>query len=151
MSPMIHRGAGSLAMMTIALFMLATLASELFAPVQTIAQVKAWILFPGLLVLIPALALTGASGTRLASENRTPTIRGKQRRMVLIAANGLLILVPCAVLLARWSGSGTFDTGFYLLQGVELLAGGVNLILLGLNFRAGLRLAAARRSLATER
>ena len=62
------------------------------------------------------------------------------KRMPFIAANGLLILVPAAIFLDQWASAGAFDTKFYLVQAVELLAGAVNLTLMGLNMRDGLRL-----------
>jgi hypothetical protein len=67
-------------------------------------------------------------------------IKTKQRRMMTVAANGLVILLPCAILLNRWAVADVFDTTFYLVQAVELLAGGTNLILMGLNIRDGLLL-----------
>ena len=60
--------------------------------------------------------------------------------MPVIAANGLLILVPAAVVLDQWAAAGAFDARFYVVQAVELLAGGTNLTLMGLNMRDGLRL-----------
>jgi hypothetical protein len=61
--------------------------------------------------------------------------------MPFIAANGLLVLVPCAIVLNRWAAAGSFDTAFYAVQAIELLAGALNLALMGLNARDGLRLA----------
>jgi len=58
--------------------------------------------------------------------------------MPFIAANGLLILVPAALYLESKASSGTFDTGFYMVQGLELIAGAVNIVLMGLNIRDGL-------------
>ena len=60
--------------------------------------------------------------------------------MPVIAFNGLLILVPSAFFLAYKAGSGDFDTSFYAVQALELVAGAVNLSLIGLNIRDGLRL-----------
>ena len=60
--------------------------------------------------------------------------------MPFIAANGVLILVPCAIFLNRSAVAGTFDTTFYLVQGLEFLAGATNLGLMGLNIRDGLRM-----------
>ena len=57
--------------------------------------------------------------------------------MKWIAANGLLILVPSAVFLALRTGAGQFDTAFYAVQGLELVAGATNLTLLILNMRDG--------------
>jgi hypothetical protein len=42
--------------------------------------------------------------------------------------------------LDSWAAAGRFDTTFYLLQGVELIAGAINIGLMGLNIRDGLRL-----------
>jgi len=60
--------------------------------------------------------------------------------MPFIVANGILILIPAAIILDHWASAGTFDTAFYLVQGVELLAGSVNLTLIGLNIRDGLKM-----------
>ena len=49
-------------------------------------------------------------------------------------------VIPCAVFLNRWASAGTFDSTFYLVQGLELLAGAVNLTLMGLNIRDGLKM-----------
>ena len=55
---------------------------------------------------------------------RSPLVARKKRRMPVIAANGLLILVPAAVVLDQWAAAGAFDARFYVVQAVELLARG---------------------------
>ena len=65
-------------------------------------------------------------------------IGAKIKRMPLIAANGLLILVPSALFLASKAKAAEFDTGFYVVQALELVAGAANIVLLGLNMRDGL-------------
>jgi hypothetical protein len=60
--------------------------------------------------------------------------------MPVIAGNGLLILVPAAIVLDRWAAAGVFDARFYVVQALELVAGGTNLTLRELNMRDGLRL-----------
>ncbi|MGO9773237.1 MAG: hypothetical protein ACLPSW_27565, partial [Roseiarcus sp.] len=62
------------------------------------------------------------------------------KRMPFIAANGVLILIPSALFLASKASAGVFDTSFYAVQALELIAGATNLTLLGLNMRDGLRL-----------
>ena len=57
--------------------------------------------------------------------------------MPVIALNGILILVPSAFFLAARAGAGQFDTAFYAVQAVELLAGAVNIALMSLNMRDG--------------
>lgn len=64
----------------------------------------------------------------------------KNKRMPFIAANGLLVLMPCAIVLNQWASAGIFDTRFYFVQLIELIAGATNLALMGLNMRDGLRL-----------
>jgi hypothetical protein len=49
--------------------------------------------------------------------------------------------VPCAIAFNRWAAAGTFDTAFYVVQVVELVAGAINFVLMGLNVRDGLRMA----------
>jgi hypothetical protein len=50
------------------------------------------------------------------------------------------VLVPCAIILDRWAAAGAFDASFYAVQAIELVAGAVNLTLMGLNVRDGLRM-----------
>ena len=64
----------------------------------------------------------------------------KLRRMPIIAANGVLILVPAALFLAMKARGGAFDGAFYAVQAIELVAGAINLALLSLSLRDGLRL-----------
>jgi hypothetical protein len=39
-----------------------------------------------------------------------------------------------------WARAGRFDTGFYLVQALELIAGAINITLLTRNMRDGLRM-----------
>jgi hypothetical protein len=136
----IHLIAGLLATLTIATFFLSTLGVELFGVHESVAMVKALIVMPGLFILVPAIAATGGSGVFLSRSRQGRLIAAKKKRMPFIAANGVLILVPCAIALNRWAAAGTFDTTFYLVQGLELMAGATNLGLMGLNIRDGFRM-----------
>lgn len=136
-----HLIAGILAPLCIATFFLSTILVELLGSHEAVAQLKSLIVTPGLWILIPAIAAAGGSGMFLGKSRRGRLVDGKKKRMPFIAANGLLVLVPCAIFLNRWAAAGTFDTTFYAVQLVELLAGATNLTLMGLNVRDGLRLA----------
>lgn len=139
MKARIHALAGLLAMLTIAAFWLSTLISELFLSVQAVVRVKQAIAL-GLFVLIPLLMVTGGTGLVLGRNSGHPAIRQKRRRMPFIAMNGLLVLVPAALYLSWKAQAGAFDGGFYAVQALELLAGAVNLLLMGLNARDGMRM-----------
>nr|WP_055038904.1 hypothetical protein [Blastochloris viridis] len=135
-----HPIAGALAIATVATFWVSTVAVELNGTHADIARVKGAILW-GMLVLIPAIALAGASGFRLGRCSLNPLAMAKQRRMPIIALNGLLVLVPSAVFLAARSASGQFDDTFFAVQAVELIAGALNIALMALSARDGFRLA----------
>lgn len=122
----------------IAVFFTATITVELFGSPGVIAIVKHSIVIPGLFVLIPAIAATGASGFALAKSRKSHWIERKKKRMPFIASNGLLVLVPAAIILDQWASAGLLDMRFYVVQGIELAAGAVNLTLMGLNIRDGL-------------
>jgi len=138
-----HAIAGSIAFITILVFFSATVVVEVGGDPAAIARVKAAIV-QGLWLLIPALMVTGASGFALARGRSGRLLAAKQRRMPFIAGNGLLILLPAALLLEHWAAAGQFDGMFYTVQAVELLAGAVNLALMGLNIRDGMRLRARK-------
>ena len=135
----VHAIAGALAMLLITAFFVSSIAAELFASLETIAFVKRSIAW-ALIILIPALAATGGSGNQLSGKSKAPLITKKKKRMAFAAANGLIILVPCAMLLNALASKGAFDRTFYIIQAVELVAGAVNILLLGLNFRDGLKM-----------
>lgn len=138
MPKQVHLAAGLLATLTIAAFFFSTLVVELFGSDDAVKALKALIVMPGLFILVPAIAATGGSGFFLARSRQGRLVAAKKKRMPLIAANGLLVLVPCAIVLNRWAAAGAFDAMFYTVQALELLAGAVNLTLMGLNIRDGL-------------
>ncbi len=135
----IHPVAGAIAMLIIATFWISTVSSELLGSHEMIVTVKTAIPW-GFLLLIPSLAAAGGSGFKLAGARRPGLSAAKARRMPLIAANGILVLIPSALFLAAKAGTGEFDTSFYAVQALELLAGAANMTLLGLNMRDGLRI-----------
>ncbi|TFV73221.1 hypothetical protein E4K64_22060 [Bradyrhizobium frederickii] len=145
MIKMIHPVAGGTALLTISTFWLSTAFSELFASQSVIAAVKTAIPW-GFLVLIPALAATAGSGLALSQGRRAGLIGAKIKRMPLIAANGLLVLVPAAFFLAHKAKAAELDAVFYAVQALELIAGAANITLLMLNARDGLRMKARSRN-----
>lgn len=139
MKAKLHGFFGAVALLCIATFWISTTVSEAFLSLSSVTAVKNAIL-TGIWLLIPAMAATGGSGFSLAGARRGRIVEVKARRMKLVAANGLLVLLPCAFVLASWANAGRFDGAFYTLQALELLAGAANITLLALNLRDGLRL-----------
>jgi hypothetical protein len=136
----IHPIAGLIGFLTILTFWCSTVGAELFGSMEMITTVKRAIPW-GFLILVPALAITGASGFRMAGTSPEPLVARKKRRMPFIAGNGLFILIPAALYLATLASRGEFGIPFYLVQIVELAAGAVNLTLMSFNIRDGLNLA----------
>jgi len=137
----IHLIAGILAPLCLVTFFISTVLTELFGSHAAVAQLKALIVTPGLWIMIPAIAAAGGSGMFLGKSRKGRLVEAKKRRMPFIAANGLLLLVPCAIALDRWAAAGSFDTRFYWVQAIELIAGATNFVLMGRNVRDGLRMA----------
>jgi hypothetical protein len=138
----VHAAAGLIAMALIAVFWTATAVSELTgAYVVAVKTLIPW----GLLVLIPSIVLAGGGGFAAARGRTGGVVGKKQKRMPIIAANGVLVLIPSALFLAAKARGGEFDGWFYAMQSVELVAGGVNLWLLGQNARDGLRMTTLKR------
>ena len=139
MTKIIHPIAGAIALLTVLAFWLSTIVSETFGTPAQIVTVKTMIPW-GFLVLIPALIATGGSGFRLGMKFRNDLVSRKRGRMPIIAGNGLLLLIPSALYLSSKAQAGAFDEAFYAVQVIELIAGAVNITLLGLNMRDGFRL-----------
>jgi len=145
MTKVIHPIAGVVALLTITTFWLSTVLSELFVSEASVIAVKTAIPW-GFFLLVPALAAVGGSGFALAKGRRAGLVGIKARRMPIIAANGILVLIPAALFLAYKAGQAEFDTAFYMVQAIELVAGACNISLLGLNMRDGLAMKGRLRS-----
>jgi len=137
MKTRIHAIAGGIGFLAILVFWTATVASELFGLPETVAAVKNAIVW-GLLVLIPSMAVVGGSGLSLGKGRTDAQTLAKKKRMAVIAFNGLIVLAPCALFAAERANSGMFDATFYAVQVLELNAGALNLVLMGMNMRDGL-------------
>jgi hypothetical protein len=140
----IHTGAAVTAFSTIVAFWSSTLVSELFLSDAAVTATKQAIL-SGMWLLVPSIALTGATGVVLSRSRPGPVADRKKARMRLIAANGLLILIPAALYLASKASTGQFDVGFYAVQVVELSVGAAQLLLIGRSIREGLSLSGRTR------
>ena len=136
----VHKVMALIAMLCVAVFFSSSVIVELAGDAQAVALVKSLIVMPGLFILIPAIALTGITGNVLAKQRKGRLVTVKQQRMKMIAAAGILLLVPCALMLNQWAAAGEFGRGFYMLQAAELLAGATNLLLMIMNARDGRRL-----------
>lgn len=135
----IHPVAGAVALFTILTFWVSTVISELFGSEAAVIAVKTSVPW-GFFLLVPALAAAGGSGFAMAGGRRAGLVAAKARRMPIIAANGILILIPAALYLAHKAGQAEFDGMFYAVQVLELAAGATNIALLGLNMRDGLKM-----------
>jgi len=140
MKIIIHRSAAVIATLCIAIFFISTVSVELLGSNESIAIVKGLIVMPGLFILIPCIAITGGIGFSLSKGKSGILIANKKKRMPFIAANGILILVPSAIYLNHAAITADFNTIFYIVQSIELFAGLINLFLMGLNMRDGLRM-----------
>lgn len=139
MSRHLYLVAAVLAATLIALFLGATLTVALFGSEDTIARVRHLIAVPGLYLLVPALAVAGISGFLLSRTRHGGRVLARKFRMPFIAANAILVLVPCAILLDAWAAIGAFVPRFYLVQAIELAVGAANLALIALSVRDALR------------
>lgn len=139
-----HAVSASLALLLITTFFLSSLLSEISGHKAFIAQVKTAI-FYAIWLLIPAMAVAGITGNKLAPNTKSGAIHNKKKRMPFIAANGVLILIPAAIFLKVEATAGHFGLTFYLVQGVEFIAGFTNITLMVLNLKEGLRISKRKR------
>jgi len=137
----IHKTAAILALVLITSFLTSTIIADLFATPQQIAHVKSTILMfiPGLIL---AMMVTGISAKKLYPGVMKGALKIKETRMKIAAINGVIVLLPAAIVLARWSALGQFDGLYWTVQILEIIAGMINLTMIGLNIRDGIRLGA---------
>jgi hypothetical protein len=132
----VHRSFAVISFLTILTFFVSTIIAELLLNLQSVVLVKSWIVFPGLFILIPAIAITAITGNILAKKSKKAAlIATKKRRMPLIALNGIVILIPSAIYLNILASNAQFDVVFYGIQALELIAGATNLVLMFMNIQ----------------
>src|SRR5260370_10955480 len=139
----IHLTAAAGAVTLITTFLVSSAVTELAGNAADVHSLRQWIVF-ALPLLVGCLAAAALTGRRLARKSRAAVIRRKQRRMQVVAAFGIVVLVPCALILDVLTAStsaGAVVTGLVL---TEMLAGAINLTLLLLNVRDGRSLSRPR-------
>jgi hypothetical protein len=139
MKKVAHAAAGSVALLLVLSFLTITILSELSMDAANVIVAKRVILY-GICLLVPLMAMAGGSGFLLAAGRVGPVVGLKKKRMRLIAANGMLVMLPSAIWLYYSAAKGEFGTAFMVVQGIELAGGFTQLYLLARNFKDGLRL-----------
>ncbi|KXI22765.1 hypothetical protein [Photobacterium sanguinicancri] len=135
----VHRLSGIIALLMITTFFTSSVVADLFGSYETITLVKQTIL-QWVAVLVLSMMVVGISGKKLYPAVPKGVLAVKAMRLKIAAFNGVVILIPAAYFLAAWSAEGLFDTRYWLLQVIELLAGATNATMISLNIRDGVRL-----------
>ena len=135
----IHLTAAAGAVTLITTFLISSAVTELAGNAADVHSLRQRIVY-GLPLLIGCLAAAALTGRRLARKSRAAVIRRKQRRMQVVAALGIIVLAPCALILDALT-AGAVVTGLVI---TEMLVGALNLTLLLLNVRDGRRLSRPR-------
>jgi len=138
----LHLAAAAGAIAVITTFLVASAVTELAGDAGDIRVLRRGILL-GLPLLIGFLITAALTGRRLAGRSRSAVVRRKRRRLQAAAAAGLLVLVPCALILDHLASAPTGPV-VAALEIAELSFGALNLSLLTLNFRDGRRMTRRR-------
>lgn len=133
----LHGILAMIAILCIVSFWTSTVISELFLSHEAVINVKQAIL-QAFWLFIPCIALIGMTGMKMGGKSKHELIVKKRNRMPIIAGIGLVILIPSAFFLASKATAEEFDGVFYTVQGLELLAGAINLTLMGKSMKEGL-------------
>lgn len=144
MKKIIHPLAGAFALILIMTFWASTVLVELTGSEAQIIWLKTTLPW-AFLALIPAMMTTGGSGFSLTGPVKSARLKRKTKRMKLAAANGIVILIPAALLLAWKASRLELDAVFYAVQVIELMAGALNIYLLSRNFADGRAMTSIRR------
>jgi hypothetical protein len=140
----IHIAAAAAGLVVITTFLVSSAVTDLIGGAVDIRVLRHGILL-GLPLLIACLATAALTGRRLAGGSRSAVVRRKQRRLQAVAAAGILVLVPCALILNHLAAAPS-GWMFHALEITEISFGTLNLSLLALNFRDGRRMTHHRRS-----
>ena len=133
-----HRAAGFLALLLIFTFLISTIITEFIGDYKLIGLTKKYILI-SIAGLILLMAATGLSGFRMTKKRDNIITRRKKSRIKIIGINGILLSIFAAILYYK-SSNAQYDNLFWTIQSLEIFFGTVNLILIILMIRDGMRL-----------
>lgn len=132
----IHKTTAISAYLLILAFFTSTLLVELLASDTEIILIKK-IIFYTVFLLVPLMATAGITGNIIARGIDNATVSAKKKRMPIIALNGICILIPLAYVLHTLAQENAIDSFFFLIQGIELLFGALNIYLMTRNMLDG--------------
>ncbi|QWE17239.1 hypothetical protein [Polynucleobacter sp. AP-Nino-20-G2] len=141
MKVIFHAMFGSLLLAMISSFFAASLVTQYWYAGDVIVSVKSLVL-QGFFWLIPFLLATGLLGLSLAKNRQGRVVESKKKRMLWIVLLCIAILFPAAYTLDAMAQKGEFDLWYFLVQAIEYIFDLIALVLLGLNFRDGVKLVA---------
>ena len=123
-----HHTSSILVLLMIICFEISSLSSEFLGDYTLIANVKKAILYSlPLLMIFMIIAAVSAKKLALLYTNN-PYAQIKVKRMKLMGMNGLVFLMPLAILLNYFAQNSIIDTTFYLLQCLEIICGLFNIL-----------------------
>ena len=131
----LHKIAGTLALLVILTFFSFSLYAELARDLQLIRMVKTGILY-GILLLFVIMPAVVVSGKKSAGTTTSPIVGRKLKRMKLIAADALILIVLAMVLYHR-AVNNMIDQTFVAIQLIEFVFGLLNAVFLILMIRDG--------------
>jgi hypothetical protein len=138
-----HIIATAIGVLTISSFFGFSLFAEIRGNQEFIKQVKTGILY-SLPILLVAMPMLGITGKKLAGNSKSPIVATKMKRMKFVAINGM-VLISLAIILYFRAVNNQIDSAFLAFQIGEFLFGFINLILLGLNIKAGMKLSGRKK------
>ena len=135
----LHPIAGVIGFATILTFWLSTVTSELFGSTAVVAAVKETIPW-GFLIVVPALAIAGASGFRIAGASSDPRIDEEKAPHAVHRGERSFHSHAGRALSGGAGVARRVRDDLLCVQAIELVAGAINLTLMSLNIRDGLEL-----------
>jgi hypothetical protein len=108
--------------------------------IKYIILIKSLIAFPGIFILAFSMMFAAITGNLLAKKvKKRRLIEIKKKRMPIIGLLGIFVLIPAALYLNHLASNNIFNINFYIVQGIELLAGAINFTLLFLNIKDSIK------------
>jgi len=141
----IHPVAGVIALAATVTFWGAAAGAWVLGSETAILWVRTVILW-GMLVLVPAVVIAGASGYKLGGAEKRGRIGHKKQRLRFIGINTIVVVLPCAFLLHDLALEAQLGVPYTIEQAIELVAGLLNVVFLLMNARDGRALVAERKA-----
>lgn len=136
----VHKVAGIIVLLTLVTFFLSTITIELLGDHEQIKWLKLFIMIFAIGLIAPFTIIIGKTGKKVSKGHDPKLLKKKSKLFKTIQRIGPFVLAPTGIVLYFMARSDSFNTVFYTIQLIELIAQLTSIVLIIIAINTGIQL-----------